>query len=327
MPAGRTAVVKARAQRDHQIGAAARLVGGEGTVATDEAQGQRVGAADAAHAVGRGDDRNAQAVRQLGDLVARFRQRGAMADEQHGLVGGSQQIDGRGHVGFAGARSVRAVHMRGRRQIDVGFFLIHVVGDVQVHRTGTARDHGVHGLAQGQRQHVHPCGLEGALDDRAHHLREVGLVVFVQLLEGRAIVLRGRHVGGDGHEGRRIRQRGGQRHDHIGRARAGGGERGHRLVLDAKVGVGHVAGALLVARRDQLDLVTHVIERIEDADVAVTADAEDIGHLFLDQVMGDEFAALHGGHLGVSLNVVVAASALAQVRMVITRSSVISCTA
>ena len=58
------AVVEARADGHHHVGAAAGLVGGIGAVAADEAERQRVGHVEAAHAVGRGDDGDAQALRR-----------------------------------------------------------------------------------------------------------------------------------------------------------------------------------------------------------------------------------------------------------------------
>ena len=62
-------------------------------------------------------------------------------------------------------------------------------------------------------------------------------------------------------------------------------------MLDAEVAVGHVAGGLLVARGDELHLVAHFVQRIEQADVAMAADAEDVGNLFLDEELGDQLAA------------------------------------
>ena len=112
-----------------------------------------------------------------------------MADEQHRAARLGQQIQRGGDVGITGAGAVRAVHVRGGGQFDVGLFLVHVVRDVQIHRARAARDHGVHGLAQRQRQHVDPRRLEGALDHRAQDLREVGLVVLVELLERCPVVL------------------------------------------------------------------------------------------------------------------------------------------
>jgi len=43
--------------------------------------------------------------------------------------------------------------------------------------------------------------------------------------------------------------------------------------------------------RDELDLVAHLVQRIEQADVAVTADAEHVRDFLLHQEFRDEFAA------------------------------------
>src|SRR5690242_20286080 len=67
-------------------------------------------------------------------------------------------------------------------------------------------------------------------------------------------------------------------------------------MLHPEIAVGHVRRGLLVARGNELDLVAHVIERIEDADIAVAADAEDVGDFLADQELGDEAAALHARH-------------------------------
>jgi hypothetical protein len=59
---------------------------------------------------------------------------------------------------------------------------------------------------------------------------------------------------------------------------------------------------LLVARRDELDAVARLVERIEHADIAVAANAEDIRNIVGDQIVGDQLGALHPWHCG-SLNV------------------------
>ena len=127
-------------------------------------------------------------------------------------------------------------------------------------------------------------------------VREIRLVVPVQFLERPAVELRGRHVRGDREQRGRIGLRDGERHDEVRGARTGRGERRDRLVLHAEVAVGHVRGGLLVARRDELDLVAHLVQRIEQADVAVAADAEHVGDLLLDQEFRDEIATFprHG---------------------------------
>ena len=87
-----------------------------------------------------------------------------------------------------------------------------------------------------------------------------------------------------------------QRHHDVAGARPAGGERRHRLVPHAEVGVGHVRGHLLVARRDQLDAVARGVKRVEHADIAVAADAEHVGDFAVDQIFGDEVGALHASH-------------------------------
>ena len=53
---------------------------------------------------------------------------------------------------------------------------------------------------------------------------------------------------------------------------------------------------LLVARRNELDAVARLVERIEHADIAVAANAEDIGNIVVDQIFGNELGALHSRH-------------------------------
>jgi hypothetical protein len=62
--------------------------------------------------------------------------------------------------------------------------------------------------------------------------------------------------------------------------------------------VGHVAGRLLVTRRDRPDGVGAIVERVEQPDVAVPAQAEDVRHLLAHQVLDDDLAAVaHGPSL------------------------------
>src|SRR5579884_903855 len=56
---------------------------------------------------------------------------------------------------------------------------------------------------------------------------------------------------------------------------------------------------LLMTRRDELDAVARLIERIEHADVAVAANAEHVGNVVGNQVFCNEFGALHACHRNV----------------------------
>jgi hypothetical protein len=82
------------------------------------------------------------------------------------------------------------------------------------------------------------------------------------------------------------------------RSRPARGERDDRAVGHAEERVGHVAGRLLVTRRDRPDGVGAIVERVEQPDVAVPAQAEDVWHLLAHQVLDDDLAAVaHGPSL------------------------------
>src|SRR5262249_54148631 len=68
------------------------------------------------------------------------------------------------------------------------------------------------------------------------------------------------------------------------------------LVTHAEIGVRHMGGDLLVAWGDEFDAVAHVVERVEQPDVAVPAQAEHVGHLLPDQELGDQLSAFHAWH-------------------------------
>ena len=299
-PRRRRAIVEARADGDHEIGVPARLIGGISAVAADEAERQRIAHVEAAHAVRRADHGNAVLGRKLRELLASLGQRRAVADEEHGPARLRQKFNDSLNIFGRRAATSLIEAVPGLLELDLCFFLEQVVRHVEIDGPRPAAGRRRNGLPQGERQHVDARGLEASLHHRTHHIGEVGLVVSVQLLERAAVELRGRHVGGDREKCGGVSLRHGERHDEVRRARAGGRERGHRLVLDAEVAVGHVPGGLLVARRDEPHLVAHLVERIEQADVAVAADAEDVRDLLLDQEFGDQLAAFLRGALALA---------------------------
>ncbi len=291
------AVVEAGAHGDDEVGAPARLVRRVRAIAADETQRQRVGHVEAAETVRRSDDGNAKLVRGLGQLRACLRQGHAVADEEHRPLGLQDHFQGRRDLLRRGAAALRAEGRRRRRQFNIVLFLEHVVGNVDIHRARPPRQHRRRRLAQRERQHVDPGRLKAAFDHGPDHVDEIRLIVPVDLLKRAAVELRGRHVGGDGEQRRGVGQCQCQRHDDVRRAGAAGGERRHRLVAHAEIGVRHVTGDLLVARRDQLDPIAGVIKRVEHADVAVAANPEHIGNTASDQVLGDKLGTLHSRHV------------------------------
>ena len=192
--------------RDHHVGAAARLVGRIGAVAADEAQRQRVGHVEAAHAVGRGDDGNAQLVREFGQLLARLRQRHAVADEEHGALGREDHVERRARPA-SGEAPLRWAPCRGAAGgISTSSSSWNTLNGTSTF-TGPGRPDSIVVIAwrSDQGQHVDAGRLEAALHHGADDVGEVRLEVLVDLLERAAVELLRRHVGGDGEDGRGIR--------------------------------------------------------------------------------------------------------------------------
>ena len=197
-PRRRRAIVEAPADGDDHVGSPAGFVGRKRAVAPDEAERQRIGHVDAAHAVGRRDHRDAEFFGEFGELAAGFRQRDAMADEEHRPLRGKDQVERARDVVGRGAASLRVERRRRRRHLDVVFLLKDVERHVDIYGARPAGQHRGHRLAQRQRQHVDAGWLETTLHHRAQHVDEIGLKMPVDLLERAAVELRGRHVGGDG---------------------------------------------------------------------------------------------------------------------------------
>ncbi len=127
---------------------------------------------------------------------------------------------------------------------------------------------------------------------RAHGRGKVGLIMPIELLEGAAIELAGRDIAGDGKERHRIQMCVGERDREIRRARSAGGERRGRPAGDAVIDVGHEARDGLVMNRNGRDVVAPLVQRVDEADIAVAAQAEDVRHLFTDQIVDDDLATV-----------------------------------
>src|SRR5262249_51242267 len=65
-----------------------------------------------------------------------------------------------------------------------------------------------------------------------------------------------------------------------------------RLAADAVVHVRHETGDALVMNGDRLDVVGAFVERVEEADIAVAAQAENVRHLFAHQIVDDHLTAV-----------------------------------
>ena len=293
-PRARGAVVEPHAHRQQHIGLTRRVVGLVVPGARDEAQRQRMVAIDRAEAAGGRRDRNLQALGEFQQFFRRAAIAHALADDDRRPLGAEQHVDGLHHafrIGAAAARYVGVPGLRVRRLLGRRLHE-HVEGHVEHDGPGPARRHGLPGLPHRQRHHLAARRLEHLLAHRAHGGGKVGLIVPVHFLEGAAVELAGRHVAGHRHERHGIEKGIGERDRQVGRAGPAGREGRRRPPRDAVVDVGHEAGDALVMHRDGLDVGRALVQRVDELDVAVAAQAEHLRHLLLDQIVDDDLGAV-----------------------------------
>ena len=233
----------------------------------------------------------------LGKLE-QFRGRAAVADrlpdKNDRALGAEQHVDGFHDafgIGAATARDVAVPVLRVRRFFG-GRFHEHIVGHVQHHRARPSRHHRLPRLPYRERHHVAARRLEHPFAQAAHGRGEVGLVLPVHFLEGAAVELAGRHVAGDGQERHRVEIGGGQRNRQLRRTGTARGKGRGRLTRHAVIDVGHEAGDAFVMHRDRLDVRRALVQRVDELDIAVAAQAEHLRHFLLDQIVDDDLRAV-----------------------------------
>ena len=218
----------------------------------------------------------------------------ALPDDDAGPLGRQQHVDRLDHavrIGAAAARNIGAPFLRLRRFLGGGFHE-HVERNVEHHRARAPGHHGLPRLAHRERHHLAARRLEHLLAIRAHGGRKVGLIVAIEFLEGAAVELAGRHVAGHRHERHRIEKRIAERDRQIGRARPARGKCRGRLPGHAVIDVGHEAGDAFVVHRDGLDVVLALEQRVDELDIAVAAEAENVGDLLLDQIVDNDLGSV-----------------------------------
>ena len=293
-PGAGGAVVEAHAERQQHVGLARGVIGLIRPVARHEPEMERMAAVDGALAARRIGDRDREALGEAQKVAGGAAVFDALADQDDGPLGREQHVDraldalriGAGAAGDVGVPFLRPRRLRG------GGLLEDVERHVEHDRAGAARHHRLPGLPDGERHHVAAGRLEDALAIGLHRRGKIRLVVPVELLEGAAVELAGRHVAGDGEERHRIEIGVGEADGQVGRARPARREGRCRLAADAVIHVGHEAGHALVPDRDGLDVVGALVEGVDEADIAVAAQAEGVGHLLADQVIDDDLAAV-----------------------------------
>ena len=139
LPGRSRTVVEARANGQHHVAAAARLVGLVGTVAAIQADRQRVAGIDRPHAVGQVADRSLESVRQFGELRPGFGYGDAVADVDERSLRTTEEIGGGLHVLLTDAGTDGERFTVGRRVVDIVFLDEQVVRHVDVDRPRTPR--------------------------------------------------------------------------------------------------------------------------------------------------------------------------------------------
>ena len=216
----------------------------------------------------------------------------AVAGEDDGLLRLLDQFDGFADgAGFGAEHGVRAIGRGcGGVEVEERGGLLRVLGDVDEHGAGAAGGGDLEGLADGGRDVFGARDEEVVLGDGQ---RDAG---DVDLLEGVGAEDLGGDLAGDGDDGDGVEHGGGEAGDEVGRAGAGGGHADAGASGGARVAVGHVRGALLVAHEHVVDggeLAQRVVDR-EDGSAGI---AEDGGGAFAGERGPEDFGAGEGGVL------------------------------
>ena len=250
-------------------------------------------------AVPGGDDRRADVLGDLPDLLGGVRGDRAAADHHDWPLRAEPQRRGLLDVLRIRPRHAHGPAVGGLGHLDVGRLRLDVHRQVDQHRPPAAAQHLGERSMEHERQLVHPCDVPPGLDDGLHHPREVAPVCPLELLQhGMAA-----HVGVSAareHEHRRGVHVG-LRHAAGGVDRAGPDRSGNRQRL-----AGHpvetirdVRGALLVQHRERLNRSAPVDQRIEQRHVPMSGNADEVRHFLPYQVLSDDFTTgqPHGSKL------------------------------
>ena len=242
---GGDAVVDPHPDHHQKVGVLDRAQAPAGAHEAGHVQRQRVLGGEGADAQQRGADGDAGLFGQLQELGLGAAQEHAVADQDHRPLGLGQlagdQPDCR-QVGLQGGPVTR--HGQLVRVVEDATGLLDVLADIDQHRPGPAGGGQVEGLADAGSQVFDSGDQVVVLGDRQRAPDHV------RLLEGVAADDRGVDLARDGDHRHRVHEGRGQAGDQVQGARPAGREDHSWLAGGARVAVGHVCGALLVADQD-----------------------------------------------------------------------------
>jgi hypothetical protein len=117
--------------------------------------------------------------------------------------------------------------------------------------------------------------------------------VAIGFLKGAAVELARGDIAGNGEVGNRVKVSVCKTYGNIGGAGTAGGKRCSRTAGNPIVDVRHESRHRLVTDRIGSNFCGSLVERVDETDVAVAAEAERMSNVFLDQIVNDNLAAVH----------------------------------
>ena len=284
-PVGETA-----ADRHQDVGVRRRVVAGQRAWPADRPGAQPVVLGERTLAVPGEDDGNGQRLGQPRELRRGICGNGAAADDDAGAFGRQQQPDRFPDRPALGPRPARGKALPQVLDVDVRLLNLDIERNFHMDRPGPAGQHRVERAMHHERRHVGVDDVEIALGHCACHRGEVGGVVSVELLHDAVAAHMSRGRAGNQQEGRGI-ARGRCHADHgVGRARTDRRAGADRLAGGAVVGIRQVSRTLFVHDLDEGDFRYGIVERVEQAPVAVPRQADDIGHAIFLEGLADHLA-------------------------------------
>ena len=254
------AVREARAQRDDQVRLVDRVVRRRRAVHAREAQRKRVRLREGAEAHERRRHGDLRLARELGDLLRGARRQHAAARVDHGALGLVDELrEARELAGRRRGLRVVGAQRDALRVLRGGERPLHVLRHVDDDGARLAVRGDVERLGHDLGDLVRALQQEAVLGDRAAD------AAHVRLLERVRADLPERNLARDAHERHAVHVRGREAGDRVGRAGAGRHEADAGASRGARVAVGHVHAALLVAAEDELERrLGEAVEYVQD---------------------------------------------------------------
>ena len=226
--------------------------------------------------------RNVGFLRKCPDDVHRARENDAVACENQRPLGGVDQLEGA--LIFLGTRAPVGTELRFLRgsgvPIELARRLLRVFRDVDVHGTGTAPGRDLERFAEGRRDVV---GARHQIVVLGNRQRDAGDVRFLERIGADKLAA---HLAGDADDGRAVHHRRRDARHHVRRARSRRRNRDADPAARARIAVGHVRRALLVADEHVADrIIEHRVIRRKDGAARIP---EDVGHTLANETFPND---------------------------------------